>query len=167
VGLGVVDELVGAMLDVDATAGRIFSSSDFTTNAPLRAEKAGITCTTLPFATNFKTFFPPAGGGYYVGEYIELSCCHPLMDDNLWGRISYFDQDDNDSLLCAAVSINWGDAKALRFIAYLLLAHKLSCPPSDAAIDAFVDSYGDRFEIGQEWEISEDEVRSFAIAETV
>jgi hypothetical protein len=43
----------------------------------------------------------------------------------------------------------------------------LSCPPSDAAINAFVDNYGDRFEIGQEWSISEAEVRYFAIAETV
>jgi len=49
--------------------------------------------------------------------------------------------------------------------AYLLMAHTLSCPPSNEAINVFLENYGDRFELGQEWSISEDEVRDFAFAD--
>ena len=169
VGIEAVDKLVGTTKDVNAAVGHIFSSSGFTPQALIRAQKDGITCTTLPFATKFETFFPPTGGGYYVGEYIELCLCYtpPIPTGNTWGRISYFDKDDCDWPLCAAVSIDWGSIKAHRFIAYLLLVHMLGRPPSDAAIDDFVYEYGDRFEIGQEWVIREREVRCFAIAETV
>src|SRR5262249_37299098 len=143
------DRLVGATQDVNAAVGHIFSSSGFTPQAVIRAQKAGITYTTLPFATEFETFFPPAGGGDYAGEYFELCLCsaRPGLTDYTWGRISYFDDNDDFWPLCAAISIDWGDVKAHRFIAYLMLVHKLGRPPSDAAIDAFVDSYGDRFKI--------------------
>jgi hypothetical protein len=169
VGIEAVDKLVGTTKDVNAAVGHIFSSSGFTPQALKRAQKAGITCSTLPFAAKFETFFPPTGGGYYVGEYIELCLCYtpPIPTGNTWGRISYFDKDDCDWPLCAAISIDWGNIKAHRFIAYLLLVHMLGRPPSDAAINDFVYEYGDRFEIGQEWVIREHEVGCFAIAETV
>jgi hypothetical protein len=140
--------------------GLIFSSSGFTPQAEARAQKEGIACITLPFTTKFETLFPPAGGGYYVGEYIDL--CHSLPPDcptgHTWGRINYVSENDDMWPLCAAVSVDWRDVKAHRFIAYLMLVHKLSRPPSDAEINAFVNNYGDRFEIGQEWTISEAEV---------
>jgi len=169
VGIEAVDRLVGTTKDVNAAVGHIFSSSGFTPQALIRAQRAGIICTTLPFAAKFETFFPPTGGGYYIGDYIDLCLCAapPSSTGNTWGSISYFDGNDNVWTLCAAISIDWGNIKAHRFIAYLLLVHKLGRPPSDAAIDSFVDNYGDRFEIGQEWVIREDEVGCFAIPETV
>lgn len=166
VGVEIVDRLVGTTKDVGAAAAHIFSSSGFTRQAHLRAEKAGITCATLPFATEFETLCPPCGGGYYSGEYIELcQCAIPLRPTgNTWGRVVYFTEDDMWPI-CAALSIDWGDVKARRFIAYLLMAHTLSCPPSNEAINVFLENYGDRFELGQEWSISEDEVRDFAFAD--
>jgi Restriction endonuclease len=167
VDVGIVDTLVGATQDVGATASQIFSSSGFTQMAMLRADKAGITCTTLPYASKFATPYPPTGNGYYAGEYIELCQCATPIDStgNMWGRISYFTDDEAWSL-CTALSVEWGEVKAHRFIAYLLMAHTLSCPPADKAINAFIEDYGSRFEIGQEWSISEDEVRCLAFAET-
>jgi hypothetical protein len=75
VGFEIVDRLVGTTQDVGAAAAHIFSSSGFTRQAHLRAEKAGITCATLPFATEFETLCPPRGGGYCSGQYIELCQC--------------------------------------------------------------------------------------------
>jgi hypothetical protein len=162
VGIGVIDSLVGASQDVDAAAASIYSSSGFSRRAVIRAQKAGIACTTLGLATTFETRFPPAGGGYYSGEYFELCPCAGMhsQTDNLWGRINYLDAEGGADLICTALSIEWGNVKAHRFIAYLLLVHVLSRPPADAEINSFVESYGERFEAGQEWVISEYEVRS-------
>src|SRR6266567_3252745 len=79
VGIEVVDRLVGTMQDVRAAPSRIFSHSGFTPQAERRAQKAGITCTTLSFAKEFQTFFPASGNGYYVGEYIDLCHCSPRL----------------------------------------------------------------------------------------
>ncbi len=167
VDVGIVDRLAGATQDVGATASQIFSSSGFTRMAMLRAEKAGIICTTLPYATKFASPYPPTGNGYYAGEYIELcQCATPVSSmGNTWGRISYFVENEAWPL-CTALSVEWGDVKAHRFIAYLLMAHTLSRPPADEAINGFVENYGRRFEIGQEWTVREDEVRCLAFAET-
>jgi hypothetical protein len=167
VDVGIVDRLVGATQDVGATTSQIFSSSGFTQMAMFRAEKAGIACTTLPYATKFESPYLATSNGYYAGEYIELCQCAAPIDStgNTWGRISYFTEYEAWSL-CTALSVEWGDVKAHRFIAYLLMSHALSRPPSDDAIDSFVGNYGSRFEIGQEWSISVDEVRSFAFAES-
>jgi Restriction endonuclease len=164
VDIGVVDRLVGTVQDVDAAVGHIFSSNGFTDQAAKRARKAGITCTPLSFATKFETYLRPSGNGYYFGEYFELCLCSttPLPAGNTWTRISYFSKDDNDfDTLSTGLSIDWGDVNACRFITYLLLAHMLRRPPSDSAIDEFMDSYGNQFELGQEWVISEDKIRRF------
>lgn len=164
--IGVVDRLVGAVADVNASAGRLFSSSGFTPLALARAEKEPIECITLPFASRFREPFPATGGGYYSGDYFEDCRCSVPSDLALdYGRIIYVDRDENSWPIYASVSVDWADVKARRFVAYLLLAHNLNCPPSEIAIKGFVDSFGDRFEPGQEWGVSEDEVRSFADAE--
>jgi len=164
VDIGVVDRLAGTIQDVNAESGHIFSSSGFTERAKRRAQKTGINCTQLSYATEFETFLRPSGSGYYLGGYIELCICstRPYPAGNIWARISYFSEDGDFDTLSAALSVNWCDVTACRFIAYLLLAHVLRRPPSDLAIDEFMDSYGDRFKIGQEWIVSLDEAWCFA-----
>lgn len=166
VDIGVVDSLIGKVADVNASVGRLFSSSGFTPLALARAEKGPIECVTLPFENRFKEPFPATGGGYYAGEYFEDCRCSVPSDLALdYGRIIYVDRDENLWPICASLSVDWASVKARRFVAYLLLAHNLSCPPSEIAIRGFVDCFGDRLEPGQEWGLSEDEVRSFAEAE--
>ena len=169
VDIGVVDRLAGTIQDVNAVGGHIFSSSGFTERAKRRAQKTGINCTPLSYATKFETFLQPSGNGYYLGEYIELCLCAtiPYPAGNDWARVSYLSEDEEDSeILSTALSVDWCDVNARRFIAYLLLAHMLRRPPSDLAIDEFVDSYGDRFKIGQEWVIRQDEAWCFAWPES-
>lgn len=167
VGIEIVDRLVGTTQDVNAALGHIFSSSGFTKDARMRATKVGINCEELKFANKFEDPLPPTGAGYYQGDYVELCYCSaPSGAGDLWGRISYVGANDESWYLAAAISIDWGDVKAVRFVAYLILAHMLSCPPSDSAIEEFVYSYGSRFEAGQEWVIGEHEVGYIAAAET-
>jgi hypothetical protein len=166
VDIGVVDRLVGAVADVNASAGRLFSSSGFTPLALARALKEPIECIPLPFENRFKEPFPATGGGYYSGDYIEDCRCSVPSDLAFdYGRIIYVDRDENFWPICASLSVDWASSKARRFVAYLLLAHNLTCPPSETAIRGLVDFFGYRLEPGQEWSISEDEVRSLAEAE--
>lgn len=162
--VGVVDSLIGVVQDINAAGGHIFSSSGFSRQAELRAQKAGIKCTTLPFENRLETLIVPSGNGHYVGDYIDL-CMGRARDCDLWGRINYADADGDQSPICVGLSIDWGNAKMIGFAAYILLSHFLGRPPSDSAIDGFVSEYEDRFDAGQEWIISEQEVSHFAIAE--
>ena len=166
VGIGVVDGLIGAVQDTNAAGGQIFSSSGFSIRAELRAQKAGIKCTTLPFKSRFETFFPPTGGGYYKGDYADL-CLAASQDCEQFGRINYANGEGDEWPICVGLSIDWGNSQMHGFAAYIVLAHLLGGPPSDAAIDGFVNEYGDRFEAGQEWAISEREVSYFAIVEAI
>jgi Restriction endonuclease len=164
VDIGVVDRLAGTIQDVNAASGHIFSNNGFTERAKMRAQKTRIDCVQLSYATEFETFPRPSGDGYYLGEYIELCLCatipYPMGND--WARISYLSEDGDSDTLSAALSVDWCDVNARRLIAYLLLTHMLRRQPSDLAVDEFVDNYGGRFKIGQEWSISLDEARSFA-----
>jgi hypothetical protein len=161
----VVDGLVGILKDVNASAARIFSSSGFTRSALSRAQKEPIECITFPFATQFDEPYPPTGGGYYSGDFVEECLCAVPSDKACdYGRVNYFDRDEDFWPICVAVSVDWGDIRAHRFVAYVLLAHVLGCPPSDDAISELVTCYGQRFEFGQEWVIGEDEVQRLAEA---
>jgi hypothetical protein len=82
-----------------------------------------------------------------------------------YGRVNYIDSDEISWPIYVSVSVDWANIEAHRFIAYLLLAHVLRQPPSDASISELVACYGDRFEPGQEWSITEDEVRGLAWTE--
>ena len=166
VDVGVVDRLVGTVKDVNASAASIFSSSGFTRSALSRAQKEPIECITLPFASRFDEQFPATGGGEYSGDYIEDCLCAVPFDMAYdYGRVNYIDREENLWPLCVSICMDWGDKRAHRFVAYILLAHVLGRPPSDAAISELVACYGDRFELGQEWSISEREVWGLAEAE--
>ena len=143
VGIGVVDRLIGAVQDIDAASGQIFSSSGFSIHAELRAQKVGVKCTTLPFEGQFETLFPPSGGGYYTGGYIDL-CMAATQDCEQFGRINYTNGENDEWPICVGLSVDWDNAQAHAFVAYIVLAHLLGRPPSDAAIDGFVGEYGDR-----------------------
>ena len=162
----VVDGLVGAAKDVDALCARIFSSSGFTRSALDRAKKEPIECITLPYRSQFDEPYPPTGGGYYSGDFVgDCLCAVPSDKAYDYGRVTYCDGEEDFRPICASVSVDWTDVRAHRFIAYILLAHVLNCPPSDNAISEFVSCHGARFQDGQEWVISEDEVRVLAEAE--
>jgi restriction endonuclease len=166
VGVGVVDSLIGAVQDIEAAGGHIFSSSGFSRQAQLRAAKAGIKCTTLPFESRVKTYFPPSGGGYYTGDYADL-CMAATQDCDHFGRINYTDGEGDQWPICVGFSIDWGNFKMRNFVAHILLAHLLGRPPSDSTIDDFVHEYGGRFEAGKEWIITEREASYFTIAEAI
>jgi hypothetical protein len=109
VDIGVVDRLAGTIQDVNAVGGHIFSSSGFTERAKRRAQKTGINCAPLSYATEFETFLQPSGNGYYLGEYFELCLCAtiPYPAGNDWARVSYLSEDEEDSeILSAALSVD-------------------------------------------------------------
>jgi hypothetical protein len=169
VDIGVVDQLVGVARDVNASTAYLFSSSGFRPNALIRAEKERINCMHLPFARKFEEPLRATGGGYYSGEYFEMCLCSTPTSPagDTYGRISYFDGRGDFWPVCVSLSVDWTDIKTRRFVAYILLTHKLGEPPSDASINDFVNCYGDHLETGQEWNIHEEEVGSIAEAESI
>lgn len=116
VGIEIVDRMVGTIRDAGAAGGHIFSSSGFTKHAQLRAQKATIKCTKLPFKSSFDMHFPPTGDGYYSGEYLDL-CMLRSQDCDTWGCISYEDRQGNISSICTGLSVDWGDARMRGFVA--------------------------------------------------
>ncbi|GAB2883174.1 hypothetical protein GCM10027074_59610 [Streptomyces deserti] len=161
--VGAVDALLGAMLDVDAKGCRVFSHSGFTRTALLRANKAGIQCTTLPFEERWEQFPEPSGNGYYAGDYADL-CFARTRGCNSFGRINYGSGEGDESPICVGHSVDWGDTQMHTFISYILLSHHLGRPPAEWAVAGFVEAHGEIFDSGYEWRIEEFEVSRFGVA---
>ncbi|MFE2750520.1 restriction endonuclease [Actinosynnema sp. NPDC059335] len=164
VGIEIVDAMVGTMVDIGATGGRIFSSAGFTKPALSRAEKASIRCEKLSAQEEIGYFPAKTGDGYYTGDYVDL-CLSSKFDCDTFGRINYIDCDDNITPLCVGRSVNWNNPKMHGFIAYIILLHIIGRPPSNWVVKQFVDEYGDYFKQGSEWVLEEREASTFAIAE--
>lgn len=164
VSIPVIDSLVGAVSDLGAEGGRVFSSAGFTEVALMRAAKASIECVTLPAAESVDEYLPTrTGEGCYTGDYVDL--CHSATDGcDMFGRVNYVD-DDHLTPICVGRSVDWHNPKMHGFIAYVMLHHQLGRSPSDHAVKSFVGEFGERFTEGAEWVIDEREVSRFAIPE--
>jgi hypothetical protein len=163
--VGVIDALAGTMHDIGALSGRVFSPNGFTKIALARAEKAGIQCVQLPYEEPPNPYDVRSGKGYYRGDYVDLCAWSRSGGNSIFGRVGYEDGSDDGTYLCAGYSIDWGDERMRRFIAYIVLTHYLGQPPSEESVGAFIEEFGDRLEEGQEWQVDEDEVWSVAQAE--
>lgn len=155
--VGTIDALLGTILDVDAKGGQVFSHSGFTRNALLRAEKAGIQCTTLPFEGKSEQFPEPTGNGYYTGDYVDL-CFAKKRGFDSFGRINYGNGEGDESPICVGHSVDWANTQMHSFISYMMLSHHLGRPPAEWAVAGFVEEHGMIFKSGYEWRIEEFEV---------
>ncbi|MEU8465770.1 restriction endonuclease [Streptomyces sp. NPDC029003] len=163
IGVGVIDALFGAMDDVGATGGRVYSHSGFSAGACARASKVGIECIEFPFEKNVDVYPEPEGGGYYAGRYMDL--CHAAtVDCDTFGSVQYGDDQGHETPICVGNSVDWHNRQMHSFIAYVILSHQLGRIPEEWAISGFIDEYGERLESGQEWSIEENEAQHFAIA---
>ena len=158
VSISVIDALFGAIHDIGASGGQVFSHSGFTKTALERAEKAGIKCTELRFEKTHQADPEPTGYGHYWGDIMDL-CAATTSQTDYVARVNYNDGRGCESPICVGRSVDWHNPQVHRFIAYIVLTHSLEGKtPTEQAVASCAETLRERFDVDEDWRISEGEV---------